>query len=358
MEYSEAKKARLGLNINILGMLLSMLMPLMHCAALRFSLGFHLFVAASKKQLVCAMILLLPLMPSYAAEINFQSILQQERAWAGLNTKKVKSEEIEWVYSEGGNPANPTILLLHGLSGTRDNWNRVARYLTPNYHVIIPDLPAHGETKAPEGFDLSIANLSEKLRRFADAAKIDPNLHIAGHSMGGAIAMLYSAQYPLEVKSMFLVDSAGVFNNAKTVYLKDPEQLRRLIMANPGDFDQLMKIAMQSPPFIPQELKAAQEKLMIAQSKNTEKMVFKLVEMSKLYTPDAFALMAKSIDVPTLIVWGKQDQVINVEAAAELKNLLKKAEAPVILEGVGHMPILEAEQLTVQPYLNFLKNVR
>lgn len=309
-------------------------------------------------RLMFALFILLPLAPIYAAEINFQSVLQQERSWAGLSTKKVKSEEIEWVYSEGGNPSNPTILLLHGLSGTRDNWNRVARYLTPNYHVIIPDLPAHGETRVPDDFDLSVANLAEKLRRFADAAKIDPHLHIAGHSMGGAVAMLYSAQYPLEVKSLMLTDAAGVFKTANTVYLKDPEQLRQLLVKQPGDFDRLMRIAMQAPPFIPLELKNAQEKLMLAQSKNTEKMVLKLVEMSKLYTPDSFALMAKSIDAPTMIVWGKQDQVINAEAASELKALLKNAEQPILLDGIGHMPILEAEQLMVQPYLSFLKKVR
>ena len=57
----------------------------------------------------------------------------------------------------------------------------------------------------------------------------------------------------------------------------------------------------------------------------------------------------------TLIIWGKQDKIINVEAAQELKSLLKKAETPIVLDGVGHMPILEAEQLMVKPYLEFLK---
>ena len=201
-----------------------------------------------------------------AAERNFQNVLEQERAWAGLTSKNVKNNEIEWTYSEGGNPQKPTLLLLHGLSGTRDNWNRVARYLTPNYHVIIPDLPAHGETLVADQFDLSIPNLTEKLRRFIDAAKFDPNLHIAGHSMGGAIAMLYSAQYPLEVKSLLLVDSAGVFKLSNTAYLKDTAKLAELVVRKTGDFDRVMKIVMQSPPFIPQELKIRQEKLMIVQS--------------------------------------------------------------------------------------------
>ena len=293
-----------------------------------------------------------------AAELNFQKVLEQERAWAGLSSKKVKNNEIEWTYSEGGDPQKPTLLLLHGLSGTRDNWNRVARYLTPNYHVIIPDLPAHGETIVTDQFDLSIPNLTEKLRRFIDAAKLDPNLDIAGHSMGGAIAMLYSAQYPLEVKSLLLVDSAGVFKSSNTVYLKDTAKLAELVVRKTGDFDRVMKIVMQSPPFIPQELKIGQEKLMIVQSKHTNKMVEQLQKMATLYTPESFALAARGIDAPVFIIWGKQDQIINVEVAEELRSLFKKAEKPLILDHIGHMPILEAEQLMALPYLKFLSTVQ
>ncbi len=78
----------------------------------------------------------------------------------------------------------------------------------------------------------------------------------------------------------------------------------------------------------------------------------------KLFTPDSFALLAKSIDAPTLILWGKQDKIINVEVAPELKSLLKNAQAPVILDNVGHMPILEADQLVVQQYLPFLSKTQ
>ena len=117
----------------------------------------------------------------------------------------------------------------------------------------------------------------------------------------------------------------------------------------------MIHLATASAPFIPNEIKVEQEKMMISQSKNTQKMVDQLVLMSKTYTPDSFALAARSIDVPTLIIWGKQDKIINVEVTQELKSLFKNAQPPILLEGVGHMPILEAEQLTVQPYLEFLK---
>lgn len=310
--------------------------------------------------LVMGTVTSLGLSNTYAAPtIDIQGVLQQERAWAGMETKRVKVGDIDWAYSEGGPVGKPTLMLVHGLAGSRDNWNRVARYLTPYYHVIIPDLPGQGDSKVPSDFDYSLPNLTEKLRRFAEAIKVENGLNVAGHSMGGSISLLYAAQYPVDTKSLFLIDSAGVFKSANTPYLKDPTTLRNMIVSKPGDFDRLMKIATNLPPFIPKELKDSQEKLMISQSANTTKLVEQLIVMSKLFTPDSFAIAARSIDQPVLIAWGDKDQIINVEAAAELKGLLKNAQEPVILKGVGHLPLLEQEQLLIKPYLDFLaKNAK
>lgn len=94
-------------------------------------------------------------------DVSFQTILQQERNWAGLQSKSLKVGDITWSYSEGGSSTKPTLLLIHGLAGSRDNWNRVAHYLTTNYHVIIPDLPGSGETIVSQDFDYSVPNLAE-----------------------------------------------------------------------------------------------------------------------------------------------------------------------------------------------------
>ncbi|NHB57721.1 alpha/beta hydrolase [Acinetobacter sp. 194] len=297
---------------------------------------------------------------SYAAPptINIQSILQQERAWAGLQSKKVKVNDIEWAYSEGGTAGKPTLMLVHGLAGSRDNWNRVARYLTPYFHVIIPDLPGQGDSKVGNDFDYSIPNLTEKLRRFAETIHVDKDLHVAGHSMGGAVTLLYAAQYPIDTKSLLLVDSAGVFKSANTPYLKDPNTLKSFVVNKSGDFERIFKIATNIPPFIPNELKTEQEKLMMANAANTSKLIDQLIVMSKNFTPETFAIAAKSIDQPTLIIWGEKDQIINVEAASELKSLLKNAKEPIILKGVGHTPILEQEQIVVQHYLSFLQQIK
>lgn len=290
--------------------------------------------------------------------INIQNILQQERAWAGLQTKRVKVTEVDWAYSEGGTKGKPTLVLVHGLAGSRDNWNRVARYLTDHYHVIIPDLPGQGDSKVAANFDYSIPNLTEKLRRFLEAIQADKDVHIAGHSMGGAVAMLYTAQYPVDTKSLFLINAAGVYKTIDIPYLKNPELLKEFIVSKPGDFERLLKIATHQPPFIPNELKVEQEKLMIANATNTSKLIEQLIQMAKIYTPESFAIATRSIDQPTLILWGEKDKILDKGAAAELKSLLKNAEPPIILKNVGHLPLLEQEQVLVQHYLAFLAKLK
>lgn len=294
------------------------------------------------------------------ANINmtFQQVLQEERAWAGLQTKTIKVNNIDWSYSIGGQAGKPTVMLIHGLSGSRDNWNRVARYLTPHYQVIIPDLPLHGDTKAPADFDPQIATFQEELRKFAGALGVEKNIHIAGHSLGGGIALLYASIYFTEVQSLMVMDSAGVYKNTTSPFLKDPQKLHEIVVKKAGDLDRVLKTAMFTPPFIPSALKREQEQLMISLAPQTTRVVNKLIEQVGYYTPDSFALPVRSIEAPTQIIWGEQDQVIDAGVVPELAGHLKNEEPPVILKGVGHSPLLEAEQLVIQNYLPFLQRAQ
>ena len=101
-------------------------------------------------------------------------------------------------------------------------------------------------------------------------------------------------------------------------------------------------------------MKYAVEQILISKSKQSKKLIEQLVNLNRIYTPDSFARLTRTVEAPTLILWGKQDKIINVEVANELQSLLKRAEAPVILNNVGHMPILEADQLVAKHYLPFL----
>ena len=283
-----------------------------------------------------------------------QQHLLEERSLAGLKSKTLKIGEVTWSYSEGGAKNKPSILLIHGLAGTRDNWNRVAQFLTPYYHVIIPDLPSNGDTKVPDNFDVSVPNVTSQLRLFIETLNVDENLHIAGHSLGGSIATVYASQYPFDTQSLFLINSAGLYKMGNTPYTKDPQALKDLIVSKPGDLQDVSKQLMQNPPVIPYQLRHAQEKLLISRAEQTNKSIDQVVMLNRIYTPETFARLTRTVEAPTLILWGKQDRIINVEVVKELHALLKRAEKPVILNNVEHMPLLEAEKQVAQHYLPFL----
>ena len=291
-------------------------------------------------------------------QTTLQEFFYQERKNAGLQTKSIQVGEIQWVYNEGGESNRPAVLLLHGLTGNKDNWNRVARYLTPYYHVIVPDLPTNGETQVPENFDISVPNITSELHQFAQSINISKNLNIAGHSVGGSIATVYASQYPFDTQSLFLLSSAGIYKQAKTEYAKNPKFLKNLLVSKPGDFESVLNKLMISPPILPSNLKLEQEQLLISQNTKNNQAIDQIIKLNRIYTPDSFARLTRTIEAPTLIMWGKQDQIINYEVANELESLLKRADPPVILENVGHLPIIEAEQQVAQYYLPFLSKTQ
>ncbi|MBK8327448.1 MAG: alpha/beta hydrolase [Moraxellaceae bacterium] len=283
-----------------------------------------------------------------------QSVLQQERQWAGLESKTIKVGETTFAYSEGGVKGAPTVLLVHGFSGSRDNWNRIAHKLTKKYHVVAVDLPGHGDTIAPESFGYQLADLSDAVRQFVLALGIQKDLHIAGHSLGGGIAVLYSALYFLEVKSVLLVDTAGVYDKVGNSLISKPEELKNMLVRKQGDFERLAtKIAMYNPPFIPKELMEGYEKLHVKHLPEHEKLINALIKQMEFTKPETFQMAAHSIEAPTLVIWGDKDAVIDVSVVEELKEHLKNEEV-LILKDVGHTPILEADYPVSEAYLAFL----
>ena len=283
-----------------------------------------------------------------------EQYMQRERQTAGLTTRHMQLGDVKWVYSEGGSTQKPTVVLLHGLTGSRDHWNRLAQFLTPHYHVIIPDLPHNGDTHVPEHFNLDLPNVTAQLRLLIEKLGLENDLHLAGHSLGGSIATLYAAEYPFDTQSLFLLNSAGIYKKAITNYTQNPNQLKKLIVSRPGDLEDLMHELMQNPPQVPYPLKVAREKLLIARADDNARMIEQLAMLNRIYTPDSFARLTRSVEAPTLILWGKQDKIISATAANELQGLFKRAEQPVLLNNVGHVPMLEAERQVAQHYLPFL----
>jgi abhydrolase domain-containing protein 6 len=91
-------------------------------------------------------------------------LIGSARSKAGLTRKEVKIDDHTIVYLEGGQ--GPTVLLLHGYTGNKDNWIRFAPYLTKTYHVVIPDVPGYGESSKPAEASYDLSSQISRLHQF------------------------------------------------------------------------------------------------------------------------------------------------------------------------------------------------
>ncbi|HEY4650604.1 MAG TPA: alpha/beta fold hydrolase [Pontibacter sp.] len=97
------------------------------------------------------------------------------------------------------------LLILHGLFGTSDNWQTLARRLSENYHVILVDLRNHGRSPHSDQHDYDV--MAADVLQLVDALQI-PTPAIMGHSMGGKVAMNYALKYPTRLTKLIVVDIA------------------------------------------------------------------------------------------------------------------------------------------------------
>jgi len=95
------------------------------------------------------------------------------------------------------------LIILHGLFGSLDNWQSIARQLSEEYQVWILDQRNHG--RSPHSDEMNYLVLAEDLLAFMDAHQI-AKAHVLGHSMGGKVAMTFALLYPGKVDHLVVAD--------------------------------------------------------------------------------------------------------------------------------------------------------
>ena len=156
-----------------------------------------------------------------------QSVLQQERQWAGLESKTIKVGDTSFAYSEGGAKDAPTVLLIHGF---RAHVTTGIELLTnsPKIYVVALDLPAHGDTVVPANFGYQLADLSDAVRQFVLALGIQKRFTYRRTSPWWWYNSTVLCLVFLEVKAL-LVDTAGVYDNVGKSLIAKPEDLRNML---------------------------------------------------------------------------------------------------------------------------------
>lgn len=284
-----------------------------------------------------------------------QWLLRGAIAWQtwrdGLHAQTLQVGDTRWAYVEGGKVDGPPLVLLHGYGGSHADWLLAARYLTGNFHVVIPDLPGWGASSRNPDAKYGYTAEAQRLREFIDALHLG-KLAIAGHSMGGAIAGVYAADNPQQVAVLVLVDASGVpfKENAFVRALKAGKN--PFDIDNRADFDQLEHMLFAKPPSVPPRIQD------VFVDKSKRERAFDDKVMRELTAPDELDILQvklPAITAPTLAIWCMQDRIIDVSALNAIRKGLTHAPNIGVAEltGCGHMSIMEKPREVAQAITRF-----
>lgn len=237
----------------------------------------------------------------------------------------------------------PALLLLHGSNASLHTWEPWVERLSADYRVISLDLQGHGLTgPTPSGCYTAtcMAETVEAVRAHLGVER----MAIGGNSMGGGVAIRYALLHPERVSALILVDSAGAQLNSGR---RPPIGFR--IAAMPG----VRRLAEFITPrsMIERSLDASTSVKTAATPDKVDR-YWELLRYpgNRRATIERFSAPREPLTqdglapldaIPTLILWGREDQLFPPAAAEWFKEAIPSA-ALVILDGVGHLPQEEA----------------
>lgn len=261
-------------------------------------------------------------------------------------------------YRDEGNELDTVpLLLIHGTSSSLHTWEKVLSTLnTPSYgnkRVIRLDMPAFGLTGPNPTNTYDYDNYNEVI----DSLLIKLNVHhciIGGNSLGGGIAWHYTLAHPNKVNKLILIDAIG--------YPKKNEKgsLGFKIAQIPVINNLLLYITPKSL------VRKSLEDVYYDKSLIDDTLVTRYHDLLLCAGNRAAALSLfknpfvqnveriKNIQVPTLIIWGKEDGLIAVENASLFNRDIKNSKV-VILDHVGHVPNEEAPIAVADAIFQFIK---
>ena len=264
-----------------------------------------------------------------------------------------------------------TVVLLHGKNFGGAYWEETARALsTAGYRVIIPDQIGFGKSSKPEAYQFSFHQLATNTHQLLQSLNIR-GAHIVGHSMGGMIAARYALMFPDQTRSLTLVNPLGLEDwQAKGVPYTPLDQL----------YDRELKQT-------PEKIRAYQEKFyydgkwkpeydrwvemlnLFLRSPDYSRMAWNQALTSDMIFTQPVLYEFPRLKMPVLLLIGQRDRTAPGRDAApadvqsRLGNYPKlgrdtAAAIPgaklVELEGLGHMPQIEAFGRFIEPLTTFL----
>lgn len=258
-------------------------------------------------------------------------------------------------YQEFGEPANPTLLLIHGYTASTYVWRTVApRLAARNFHVVAVDLLGFGYSDKPASFDYTIASQARMVERLMNRLGIG-KATIIGSSYGGAVASTLALDAAERVEKLVLVGAVcndevlqnpllklaaiPLLGEVLTPFFLDSKTLSKARMRRtlaPASHHLINKERVES---VTRPLKAKDaHHSVLASARNWD--------ANRIQTD------AHLINQPTLLIWGENDSIVPVHNGQRLYDAMLNSRL-VVLQDCGHLPQEEKPERFVRLVTDF-----
>src|ERR1700722_10856920 len=260
--------------------------------------------------------------------------LPQDRSLPQEKTAVVLGQNIR--YFEAGQ--GPAVILLHGMGGVKESWMGNLGALAAGYHVYAIDQIGFGHSDKPL-LDYKIATFVDFLYAFMPTQNIG-KVTLVGNSFGGWIALDFAMQQPGIMEKLVLVDSAGL------------AWQRPLAELNPSSLAATRTLI--ESVFYNKKMISDNDVLQVFTDRMRNNDGYTIQRtVAGFATPQFEDAKLASIHVPTLVMWGRQDELIPLASGEKFHDGIAGARL-LVFDHCGHVPQIEKSEEFNQALLEFL----
>ena len=281
-----------------------------------------------------------------------------EARYAGPSSEFIMIDGVRFHYRDEGrrDSGAPVLVLIHANFASLLGWDPWVAGLQDDFRILRFDLTSHGLTGTDPTDDYSMERTMFLTEQLLDALQLN-RFSLAGTSVGGTVAMRYTAMYPERVEKLVLLSPGALEGRQQIEKRGDSTWVLRIFeyilpRAVP---EAMLRMGYGDPGRLPETLIDQWHDLWRLEGQRRAQ-----IRRLDAYVPGDIESVVRAIKVPTLLLWGEENRQAHLEQAPVFKALLENAPYSylIVYPGVGHMAVQEAGAIMVPDVRAFLLDDR